>query len=184
VRRQWNARVQAFTDPKYGPDTAALVDDARHVIETCPRDHDAPLGLHDGARHALHAWQPHAPLEPRPVRRPAGRRQALRSYAALLRWYGLNVLGLAPRIIAEQLGHRDGGKLIVDTYGRPDAAVARRRIREGYSQRGNVRHLSAQPLVAGGNVTRPHTLRTRRPLNPRYSAELNDRPDSGEHIFA
>jgi len=42
VRRQRNARVRAYTDPKYGPYSAALVDDARRVIGTRPRDHDAP----------------------------------------------------------------------------------------------------------------------------------------------
>jgi hypothetical protein len=45
------------------------------------------------------------------------------------------VLGLPLHVIAEQLGHRDGGKLIVDTYGHPDAAVARQRIREAYARR-------------------------------------------------
>jgi hypothetical protein len=42
VRHQWNPRVQTYTDPKYGPYTAALVDEAWQVIETCMRDHDAP----------------------------------------------------------------------------------------------------------------------------------------------
>jgi hypothetical protein len=56
-------------------------------------------------------------------------------------WYGLNVLGLPPHVIAEQLGHRDGGKLIVDTYGHPDSAIARRRIRNASAHRDNVRHL-------------------------------------------
>ena len=34
--------------------------------------------------------------------------------ATTFAWYGLNVLGLPPHVIAEQLGHRDGGKLIVE----------------------------------------------------------------------
>lgn len=33
-------KVQRFTDPKYGPYTAALVDEARSVIERCSRDHE------------------------------------------------------------------------------------------------------------------------------------------------
>ena len=38
-------------------------------------------------------------------------------------WYALNVLGLPDHVIAEQLGHRDGGKLRADHLrpsGRPD----------------------------------------------------------------
>ena len=47
-------------------------------------------------------------------------------------WYALNVLELEPHVIAEQLGHRDGGRLVVELYGHPDKARARRRIREAY----------------------------------------------------
>jgi integrase len=141
VRRQWNARVQAYTDPKYGPYTAALVDEARHVIETCPRDHDAPWafltlrGHHYTPSTRSHHWN---------RVRCAAQLGEVRLYDATrhyFAWYGLNVLGLPPHVIAEQLGHRDGGKLIVDTYGHPDAAVARRRIRDAYADRGNLRHL-------------------------------------------
>jgi integrase len=141
VRRQWSAKAQAYTDPKYGPYTAALVDEARGVIERCPRAHDAPWafltvrGSHYSPSSRSHHWNR--------VRCAAGLGHvrlydATRHYFA---WYGLNVLGLPPHVIAEQLGHRDGGKLIVDTYGHPDAAVARRRIRDAYAQRGNVRYL-------------------------------------------
>jgi integrase len=141
VRRQWNARVQAFTDPKYGSYTAALVDDARRVMETCPRDHDAPWvflttrGTHYTPSSRTHHWnRVRCGAQLGDVRLY----EATRHYFA---WYGLNVLGLPPHVIAEQLGHRDGGKLIVDTYGHPDAAVARRRIRDAYAHRGNLRHL-------------------------------------------
>jgi hypothetical protein len=33
-------------------------------------------------------------------------------------WYVLNVLGLPPHLIALQLGHRDGGGLVRENYGR------------------------------------------------------------------
>lgn len=139
--RQWNARVQAYTDPKYGPYTAALVDEARRVIETCPRDHDTPWafltlrGHHYTPSTRSHHWN---------RVRCAAHLGDVRLYDATrhyFAWYGLNVLGLPPHVIAEQLGHRDGGKLIVNTYGHPDAAVARRRIRDAYARRGNVRNL-------------------------------------------
>jgi hypothetical protein len=47
-------------------------------------------------------------------------------------WYALNVLDLEPHVIAAQLGHRDGGRLVVELYGHPDKARARRRIREAF----------------------------------------------------
>jgi hypothetical protein len=50
----------------------------------------------------------------------------------------LNVLGLAPHVVAVQLGHKDGGKLVTQLYGHPDAAVARRLIREAHSDAGRV----------------------------------------------
>ena len=49
-------------------------------------------------------------------------------------WYALNVLDLPDHVIAEQLGHRDGGKLVRTTYGHPDARIARERVREAFRQ--------------------------------------------------
>jgi integrase len=49
-------------------------------------------------------------------------------------WYALNVLEVDEKWIALQLGHRDGGGLVRTTYGHPDAAVARRRIREAFAK--------------------------------------------------
>lgn len=130
--------MQAYTVPKYGAYTGALVDDARRAIETCPRDHDAPWafqtlrGHHYMPSTRSHHWNR--------VRRGAQLGDvrlydATRHYFA---WYGLNVLGLPPHVLAAQLGHRDGGKLIVDTYGHPDAVIVRKRIRDAYAQRGKV----------------------------------------------
>jgi integrase len=108
------------------------------VIERCPRDHDAPWvfltlrGHHYSPSTRSHHWnRVRCGAQLGDVRLY----DATRHYFA---WYGLNVLGLPPHVLAEQLGHRDGGKLIVDTYGHPDAAIARKRIRDAYAQRGNV----------------------------------------------
>jgi integrase len=49
-------------------------------------------------------------------------------------WYALNILGLPDHVIAAQLGHRDGGKLVRTTYGHPDARIARERVREAFRQ--------------------------------------------------
>ena len=56
-------------------------------------------------------------------------------------WYALNVLGLEPYIIAEQLGHKDGGKLVIQLYGHPDKSRARHRIREAFESLENVTQL-------------------------------------------
>lgn len=47
-------------------------------------------------------------------------------------WYALNVLELPPHVIALQLGHADGGRLVRELYGHPDAALARARTREAF----------------------------------------------------
>jgi integrase len=46
--------------------------------------------------------------------------------------YALNVLGLSDHVIATQLGHRDGGKLVRTLYGHADTALARERVREAF----------------------------------------------------
>jgi hypothetical protein len=45
-------------------------------------------------------------------------------------WFALNVLELPPHVIALQLGHEDGGRLVRELYGHPDAAMARERTRQ------------------------------------------------------
>jgi integrase len=47
-------------------------------------------------------------------------------------WYAFNVLGLPDKDIALHLGHRDGGKLVRTTYGHPDEAMAREKLREAF----------------------------------------------------
>jgi hypothetical protein len=37
-------------------------------------------------------------------------------------WYALNVLGLESAVVAEQFGHKDGGRLVEQLYGHPDRA--------------------------------------------------------------
>jgi hypothetical protein len=59
-------------------------------------------------------------------------------------WYALNILGLPDHVIAAQLGHRDGGKLVRTTYGHPDARIARERVSEAYRQAPN----APVPLIA------------------------------------
>jgi integrase len=142
VRRRWSAKARDMDIPKYGTYTAVLVDDAKAVLLAVPRQqHDGPWafctlrGHHYTPSTRSHHWNR--------VRCAAGLGdvtlyQATRHYFA---WYGLNVLSLPPHVLAEQLGHKDGGRLITSTYGHPDADVARERIREAFRGRGNVRQL-------------------------------------------
>ena len=48
-------------------------------------------------------------------------------------WYALNVLGFPPHVIALHLGHDNGGELVRNLYGHPDAAIARTMTREGFA---------------------------------------------------
>ncbi len=62
-------------------------------------------------------------------------------------WYALNVLELDSAIIAEQLGHKDGGKLVEQLYGHPDRKRRLAKIRQAFESADNVRQLRA---VGGG----------------------------------
>ena len=55
--------------------------------------------------------------------------EATRHYFA---WYLLNVMQLPDHIVAMQLRHDDGGTLVRELYGHPDAAMARERIRAAF----------------------------------------------------
>jgi hypothetical protein len=55
--------------------------------------------------------------------------EATRHYFA---WYLLNVLELPDHVVATQLRHQDGGTLVRELYGHPDAAMARERIRAAF----------------------------------------------------
>ena len=47
-------------------------------------------------------------------------------------WYALNVLDFPPHVIALHLGHDDGGELVRNLYGHPDAGIARDMTRERF----------------------------------------------------
>lgn len=133
---QFAAKTRKFTTPKYGPYTIALVGRARDVLLGMPRaETDSPYvfvtnrGTHYTASSRTHHWNR--------VRCAAGLPEmdfylATRHYCG---WYLLNVLELEPHVVAEQLGHKDGGKLVLDLYGHPDQVKARRRIREAFDEK-------------------------------------------------
>jgi integrase len=145
LSEQYNAKTRTFTTPKYGPYTAALVAPARDVLLSMPRQETtSPFvfvtnrGTHYTPTSRTHHWNR--------VRCSVGLEMdfylATRHYFG---WYALNVLELPPYIVAEQLGHKDGGKLVIQLYGHPDQVKARRKIREAFDRQANVTPLRAVP---------------------------------------
>jgi len=133
VTVQWNVKTKTFTEPKYGPYTAALVAHARATLERVKRDSDSPFvfvtirGTHYTPSSRVYHWNR--------VRIAAGLADttlylATRHYFG---WYALNVLGLDPAVIAEQLGHKDGGRLVEELYGHPDGRRRRTKLRRAFS---------------------------------------------------
>jgi integrase len=144
IVEQWNAKTRSFTPPKHGPYTLALVDHARRTLLAIKRDDAAAAspfvfttlrGTHYTPSSRTHHWNR--------VRSAAGLGKttlylATRHYFG---WYATNVLELPPDVVAQQLGHKDGGKLVAQLYGHLEGRVARRRIRDAFASTGD-----AEPL--------------------------------------
>jgi integrase len=150
IVEQWNAKTRTFTEPKYGPYTIALVARGRDVLLRMKRDNASSAfvfttlrGSHYTPTSRTHHWNR--------VRAAAGLGTTSLYLATRHYWgsYALNALELEPHVIAEQLGHRDGGKLVVQLYGHPDKARARRKIREAYDQATGVTSLRLMDGDAG-----------------------------------
>lgn len=140
VREQWNVKAKAFTVPKYGPYTVALVARARDTLQRLATAgqpgqrfvFETARGYHYTPSTRTHHWNR--------VRSKAGLDDmslylATRHYFG---WFATNVLNLPPHVTAEQLGHKDGGKLVIQLYGHPDAALARQQIRNAHDRQGRV----------------------------------------------
>lgn len=139
VVEQWNSKVREFTTPKYGAYEAALTDRARQAILRMPRENsDSPFVFlttrrtHYTPSSRAHHWNR--------VRAGVGMGNVTLYMATKHAFgaYALNVLGLAPHVIAEQFGHKDGGKLVVQLYGHPDGKVAREQIRQAFDRQQKV----------------------------------------------
>lgn len=145
VTAQWNVKVRRFTEPKYGPYTIALVGHARETLlrRRARRDHDSSYVFTTLRRHHYtpstrnHHWNR--------VRCAVGLGDVSLYLATkhYFGWYALNVLGLEPAVIAEQFGHRDGGKLVEQLYGHPDKKLRRAKLRAAFDAVGEVRPLRA-----------------------------------------
>jgi len=139
IERQWNAKTNTITEPKHGSQRViAMVEQVRERLLTLPRESEYVFttvrGTHYTPSSRCFHWNR--------VRCSIGIGDtslylATRHYFG---WYALNVLDLPPHVIALQLGHTDGGRLVRDLYGHPDAAMARERTRKAFR--------SIEPVVA------------------------------------
>jgi integrase len=127
VKRAADSHTRALTLPKNGRARVVVYPEkAREAVERVPRLSGVELvfpALRGGqlwASSFLWAWNP--------VRAAFGRpKMALHELRHFCATYLLE-LGLAPVDVAVQLGHTDGGALVMSTYGHPSERAARARI--------------------------------------------------------
>ena len=131
IERQWNVKVRKFTVPKHGSRrTIAMTEPVRERLLVLPRESEWVFttirGHHYTPSTRNHHWNR--------VRAGVGLGNVSLYLATrhFYGWYALNVLELPPHVIALHLGHIDGGRLVRELYGHPDAALARARIREAF----------------------------------------------------
>lgn len=143
VDGQWHSKLGKRTEAKHGSEGLIYVPDkAREALaDVRPRRIDDPLIFHSKTGRRLtagtlfYAWDP--------VRAAFGRPEMdfydLRHRGAS---YMLNDLHIEPWLIAEQLRHKDGGKLVLELYGHPDRLKALNRIRDAYQKAGGQKVVS------------------------------------------
>jgi integrase len=153
IERQWNVKTGKITPPKhdsYG--TIAMVAPLRDRLLALPRESEWVFttlrGNHFTPSTRSHHWNR--------VRCAVGLGntslyEATRHYFA---WYLLNVAELPDHVVAMQLRHDDGGTLVRELYGHPDAAIARERIRAAFRE---VAPVTALPV---SHETRHDTARS------------------------
>ena len=137
IERQWNVKTRKFTPPKhdsYG--TIAMVEPVRERLLGLPRESEFVFttlrGTHYTPSARNHHWNR--------VRCTIGLGtttlyEATRHYFA---WYLLNIAEMPDHVVAQQLRHDDGGTLVRELYGHPDAAIARERIRAAFREQATV----------------------------------------------
>lgn len=151
VRRQWNVKSKKFTLPKHRHvHTITLTPRAREVLtrlQAAVRAEEDPRiagsewcftterGTHYTPSSRTHHWNR--------VRAGAGLGHVSLYLATrhFFGWYAVNVLDLDSAVVAEQLGHRDGGRLVEQLYGHPDRRLRREKMRAAFEQQGEVRPL-------------------------------------------
>jgi integrase len=131
IERQWNVKVAKLTGPKHDSRrTIAMTEPVCDRLASLPRESEWVFttirGGHYTPSSRNHHWNR--------VRSSIGIGTTSLYLATrhFYGWYALNVVELPPHVIALQLGHTDGGRLIRELYGHPDAALARERTREAF----------------------------------------------------
>jgi integrase len=127
VRRAADSRTRTLTLPKNGrPRMVVYPAKAREGVESVPRLAGVELVFPSPSGGQL--WSSSFSWVWKPVRcafgRPTMALHELRHFCATY----LLELGLAPADVAVQLGHTDGGALVMSTYGHPSDRAARARI--------------------------------------------------------
>jgi integrase len=127
VRRAADSRTRALTLPKNGrPRMVVYPAKAREAVESVPRLAGVDLVFPGPSGRQL--WSSSFSWVWKPVRAAFGRpTMALHELRHFCATYLLE-LGLAPADVAVQLGHTDGGALVMSTYGHPSDRAARARI--------------------------------------------------------
>lgn len=130
VERQYSAKSRSFELPKNGrPRVVVLTPPAKTALLTMPRPLDAEQLIFRGSRGGAltgrtqhYYWHPVRCL----FGRPSMDLYELRHFCGS--WL-LNDLELPPQDVAHQLGHTDGGALVMRLYGHPSERLARDRIK-------------------------------------------------------
>jgi integrase len=137
VDAKWCPKTKTINQPKHHHvRTVALTEPARDRLLRLPRESEWTFttlyGTHYKPTSRIYHWNR--------VRAAAGYGN-VDLYTVtrhFFGWYAFNILCLPDHVIAAQLGHRDGGKLVRTTYGHPDERIARDRVREAYRDRPTV----------------------------------------------
>jgi integrase len=150
LRRQFNSMLRCETEPKHNSTgTVYVPEPAQRAVLSKPRRLGDDLifrskrGKQFRQESQWRAWDPvrrtfTASLHPTHHLRERVRADEqdqldlyeLRHFGAS---YMLNELELEPWVIAEQLRHSDGGRLVLELYGHPDRTKAIERIRRAYT---------------------------------------------------
>lgn len=138
VERQWVTKTAAETAVKNGrPRTAVILDPAADALRDALAAADrlvfaTPARGSRFTQGNLHYWW-------NPVRVGAG--VPGMDFYVLRHFHGsflLNELRVPAQDVAAQLGHTDGGRLVMELYGHPSAVLARDRIRQAQAALGSI----------------------------------------------
>jgi integrase len=148
IERQWNVKARKLTAPKHDSRrTIAMLDPVRDRLLSLPRESESVFttlrGTHYTPSSRTFHWNR--------VRAAVGMGNVSLYLATrhFYGWYALNVVELPPHVIALHLGHDDGGQLVRELYGHPDAALARERTREAFRSIASVSTLRPAATASG-----------------------------------